>query len=110
MVTIQDDVVEFRFYRPNATQACVAGDFNHWRTGELVMEPDENGYWTARLQLPAGEFKFRYLADGVWYTDYAAFGLEMGRHGFDSVVRVPQPQLKVCHARGENAIRVTSAA
>jgi len=30
-----------------------------------------------------------------WYTDYAAFGVEPGRFGMDSVLRVPEPRLKV---------------
>jgi hypothetical protein len=37
----------------------------------------------------AGEFRFRYCADGEWYADYAAFGVEPGRFGMDSIVRVP---------------------
>ncbi len=89
MVTITDDWVEFSFYRPQAGAVHVAGDFNEWREGELAMSDNGDGYWTARLRLPAGEFRFRYCADGEWFTDYAAFGLEPGRFGLDSVVRVP---------------------
>ena len=47
------------------------------------------------MKLPPGEFRFRYCADGVWYTDYAAFGVEPGQFGMDSVVYVAQPALKV---------------
>ena len=57
------------------------------------MRPAAGGYWLARLRLPAGEFKFRYCADDVWFTDYAAFGVEPGRFGLDSVVRVPARRL-----------------
>ena len=32
--------------------------------------------------------QFRYLGDGQWYTDYAAFGLEYGPFGMNSVVKV----------------------
>jgi hypothetical protein len=48
-----------------------------------------HGYWIARMRLPAGEFKFRYCADGEWFTDFAAFGVEPGRFGLDSILRVP---------------------
>ena len=99
MVTIQDDVVEFRFFRPQAQRVELAGDFNDWRTGELKMERREDGYWLAQMRLPAGEFKFRYCADGEWFTDYAAFGVEPGSFGLDSVVRVPLPSLKVAQTR-----------
>ena len=48
-----------------------------------------DGYWGACLKLPAGEFKFRYYVAGEWFVDYAAFGLEYGSFGPDSVVRMP---------------------
>ena len=95
MVTLKDEFVEFRFFRPQATQVNLAGDFNNWRIGELPMQRGSDGYWFARMRLPAGEFKFRYCADGEWFTDYAAFGLEPGLFGLDSVVRIPRSSLKV---------------
>jgi len=59
------------------------------------------------MRLPAGEFKFRYCADGEWFADYAAFGVEPGRFGLDSVVRVAPPTtppvLKVIDMRSRTA-------
>jgi len=89
MVTVGDQFVEFRFFRPQAAQVHLAGDFNGWREGELPMRRTPDGYWVAQMRLPAGEFRFRYCADGEWFTDYAAFGVEPGRFGMDSVLRVP---------------------
>ena len=97
MVTLKEDFVEFRFFRPQAGQVDLVGDFNDWRTGELPMKRSEDGYWQARMRLPAGEFKFRYCADGEWFTDFAAFGVEPGSFGLDSVLRVPHAALKVAH-------------
>ena len=97
MVTVHEEWVEFRFYRPQAQQVHLAGDFNDWRENELQMSQDQDGYWHARMRLPAGEFKFRYCADGEWFADYAAFGIEPGRFGMDSILRVPQVTLKVAH-------------
>ena len=88
MVTITKDWVEFRFFRPGATQVHLAGEFNEWRDDELAMTDCGDGYWMARLRLPAGEFRFRYCADGQWFTDYAAFGVEPGDFGLDSIVRI----------------------
>jgi 1,4-alpha-glucan branching enzyme len=89
MVRIDGEWVEFSFFRPAARQVHLAGDFNNWRGGELPMVRSKHGYWTARMRLPAGEFKFRYCADGEWFTDFAAFGVEPGRFGLDSIVRIP---------------------
>ena len=88
MVTIKEDWVEFRFYRPLATRVTISGDFNGWQHDELTMLPDKEGYWHTRMKLPAGEYRFRYCADGNWFTDFAAFGVEPGQFGLDSVVRV----------------------
>jgi 1,4-alpha-glucan branching enzyme len=95
MVTINEEWVEFSFFRPQANQVHLAGEFNGWRHGELPMTRTENGYWMAKMRLPAGEFKFRYCADGQWFTDFAAFGVELGRFGLDSIVRVPRPALRM---------------
>jgi len=94
MVTVSGQWVEFKFFRPAADEVHVAGDFNAWREGELRMIPSSGGYWTAKLRLPPGVFKFRYNADGQWFTDYAAFGVEPGCFGLDSVVRVTQQPVR----------------
>ena len=88
MVTVTDNWAEFHFYRPGANKVHLAGDFNEWHVGELPMIRTDEGYWMVRMRLPSGDFKFRYCADGEWFVDYAAFGVEPGRFGLDSVVRV----------------------
>jgi len=88
MVRVDKDFVEFDFFRRDAEDVCIVGDFNNWRPGELRMARDGRGYWHAKLRLRPGEFHFRYLADGQWYTDYAAFGVEQGPYGLDSIVCV----------------------
>ena len=95
MVRIESDWVEFVFYRPQATQVHLAGDFNGWREGELPMACGRDGYWYAKMKLPTGEFRFRYCADGEWFADYAAFGVEPGPFGMDSIVRVPAEMLHI---------------
>jgi 1,4-alpha-glucan branching enzyme len=95
MVTVEGNWADFTFFRPGADRVFLAGDFNHWREEELPMSSENDGYWHARVRLPSGEFKFRYCADGAWYADYAAFGVEPGRFGLDSVVRIAPPLLHV---------------
>jgi 1,4-alpha-glucan branching enzyme len=106
MVTLSDEWVEFRFFRPQARKVHLAGDFNNWRQTELPMVRTGAGYWTAKLRLPAGEFRFRYCADGEWFTDYAAFGVEPGRFGLDSILRVPQHTLKIAPAAAAAATTI----
>ena len=95
MVNLKGEEVEFLFFRPQAQKVHLAGDFNNWQHGQLSMDLREDGYWHLRVNLPAGEFKFKYCADGEWFTDYGAFGVEPGQFGMDSIVRVPARALKV---------------
>lgn len=88
MVTVSGDWAEFRFYRPQASRVFLAGDFNGWDPQQLPMVRNAEGYWFARLRLPQGEFKFRYCADGQWFADYAAFGVESGCFGLNSIIRI----------------------
>jgi 1,4-alpha-glucan branching enzyme len=86
MVGVEGHEAEFAFFRPGAQQVHLAGDFNQWRDGPMSRGVD--GYWRARLRLPRGRFRFRYRADGHWFTDFAAFGVEPGPFGWNSVVEV----------------------
>ncbi len=106
MVKVEGDWVIFSFYRPQAARVHLAGDFNDWRSRELPMVRAADGYWTARLRLPAGDFKFRYCADGEWFTDYAAFGVEPGRFGLDSIVRVPVKTIRIAPAETQTQVAV----
>jgi 1,4-alpha-glucan branching enzyme len=84
----KDDTVEFRFFRPGATEVTLAGDFNDW-SERLPMRCDASGWWTLRLRLRPGEYRFRYVADGEWYTDFASHGIEVSKHGWNSMLLVP---------------------
>jgi len=109
MVTVDEQWVEFSFYRPRAGQVHLAGDFNAWREGELPMFRTPDGYWVARVRLPAGEFRFRYCADGEWFTDYAAFGVIPGRFGLDSIVRVVPAPVRIVETAAAGATGVAAA-
>lgn len=85
-----DGLVEFRFYRPQVSRVSVAGTFNGWQDDALTMRKEQDGWWVAAARLPAGDHRFRYLADGHWFTDYASHGIEMGPKGIDSVLVVPR--------------------
>jgi len=89
MVLVHDRTAEFSFYRPQARSVHLVGDFNNWQDKVLPMSRGPDGYWRLAVSLPAGTFRFRYQADGEWFVDYAAFGLDPGPFGLDSIVVVP---------------------
>jgi 1,4-alpha-glucan branching enzyme len=93
MVTLnRDNQVEFRFFRPQARQVYLVGDFNGWNRTRTPMTRLPDGEWAHQATLHQGSYHFKYLADGDWFLDYAAFGLEEGPFGWNSVVVVePAP-------------------
>ena len=95
MVTVENGWVDFKFFRPGVQSVSIAGDFNDWKTGEVEMKPLGDGHWGCRLDLPAGEYRFRYCADGEWFADYAACGLEPGSFGMDSLIVVSPKRLSI---------------
>ena len=94
--------VEFRFFRPGAKQVFLVGDFNGWNSSGCPMIRATDGEWRCRLTLPEGSHQFKYLADGEWFLDYAAFGLEHGPYGMNSVVMVT-PKPVVASPKSEHA-------
>lgn len=82
----------FRFYRPNARQVALAGEFNAWDES-FLMSGARDGWWEASLELAPGSYEFRYHVDGQWYTDYAAFGVTRTATGWNSVVHVEEPAI-----------------
>jgi len=87
---LRDGSVEFRFFRPKASAVNVAGDFNGWKQNSFPMTPDGNGWWVANASLPAGEYRFRYLADGQWFTDFASNGVEAAPLGWNGILVIPR--------------------
>lgn len=91
MTTVcKEGVVEFWFFRRDVIDVRVVGDFGAACDGGFPMMGSPDGWWHAKVALSAGEYRFRYVADGVWFTDYASNGIEVSKAGIDSVLVVPE--------------------
>jgi 1,4-alpha-glucan branching enzyme len=121
MTTIREDgTVEFVFYRPQVREVRIAGDFSSWLDRAVQMKPRGDGWWSTQLNLPAGEYRFRYVADNSWFTDYASHGIETCETGWNSVLLIPEkPNLSIAcdlersgayECESVNKTRVKSAA
>jgi 1,4-alpha-glucan branching enzyme len=104
MVTVNHNEAEFRFFRPSARAVYLVGEFNGWNQDDMPMKKSAKGYWTSKLRLPCGSFRFRYWADGQWFTDFAAFGVEPGPYGPVGVVYVPEPAVAAAPAPSRELI------
>lgn len=89
--------IEFRFFRANAKEVAVAGDFTNWQENAITMRHEGNGWWVARVRLEAGEYRFRYVADGQWFTDYASHGVELKKQVWNSVLLVNEAAMAIGH-------------
>lgn len=67
------------------------GDFNAPRPVDpIAMRHEGNGWWSAVATIAAGDYRFRYLADGQAFVDYAATGVEQTKMGWNSILTVPK--------------------
>lgn len=103
MTIIRDDsTVEFRFYRPMAADVKLAGDFTAWAEHAISLVALGDGWWMGSLKLEPGEYRFRYIADGNWFTDFASHGVEVSKQGWNSVLLIPD-------ATGETGTKIDNS-
>ncbi|MCF7918833.1 MAG: alpha-glucosidase C-terminal domain-containing protein [Candidatus Cloacimonetes bacterium] len=66
----------------------LAGDFNNWSTTADKMEKNGDVYETA-LELSAGKYGYKFIADGNWITDEnASETIDDGYGGQNSIITV----------------------
>ena len=92
MVRSHGTTVEFSFFRPQASQVNLVGDFNGWDQRNCPMMKRPGGWWRCEVALRPGCYQFKYLCDGEWFLDHAAFGLEYSPFGMNSVVFVDRDE------------------
>ena len=63
--------VRLVFSKPEAKAVFLAGDFNNWNTTGIPMRRDWHGRWSVEVQLPAGSYQYKFVADGAWFADPA---------------------------------------
>lgn len=63
------DTLMFRVHAfPKARQVELAGSFNNWQWGELIMEKRVEG-WELPYVLAPGNHEYKYIVDGKWTPD-----------------------------------------
>ena len=62
----------------------VLGDFNDWDPLAHPLKKRSNGTRSVTVELPAGEYHFKYLADdGAWFCDPDV--ADMGSNEYDEI-------------------------
>ena len=96
--------VEFRFFRANAGSVSLAADFTQWQDKAIPMRHEGNGWWVTRVSLAGGEYRFRYVADGQWFTDFASHGVELRKQVWNSILLVPDADAGAAQIRETRAL------
>ncbi len=53
---------------PDAKLVTVAGSFNSWDSFHTLLRPSDEG-WTTAIDLPPGEYEYKFVVDGNWILD-----------------------------------------
>ncbi len=63
--------VSYRFVirAQDASQVCLAGDFNQWRVCEAPMRRVGEDLWSLSVNLQPGRYEYMFVVDGRWVTD-----------------------------------------
>jgi len=80
----------FKFYAPTAKEVYVVGDFNGWKKDKASrLEMTKEGEWEKSFYLLPGRYRYKFVADGLWFWDPLNSEKEPNPYGdFDSVFEV----------------------
>lgn len=63
------NMVEFRFYSPNAKLISLVGDFNNWNPENDLMVKGSDEIWRLTKRLSQGTYRYLYMIDGIATLD-----------------------------------------
>ena len=61
--------VEFSVYLPKVRNLTLVGNFNNWNPEHDPMAAQGNGMFRRKIKLEAGEYIYKFIADGKWVLD-----------------------------------------
>lgn len=81
--------VTFSIFAPEAKEVFVAGDFNGWNLSERNRMKPNNGTWSRRMNLKAGQYHYRFVIDGKWTEDPGNPNKETNPYGgMNSLIKI----------------------
>ncbi len=60
---------DFTLTAPGAGEVCLVGDFNNWEHGKGKMRKGKDDTFKKSLKLAPGRYEYRFVVDGIWWTD-----------------------------------------
>ena len=68
-IYIEDSLYIFYCVQPRAKSVYLIGDFNNWNPYSHPMHRNERGWWEIEIDLPDGEYSYRFIVDGKHRVD-----------------------------------------
>ncbi len=65
----QKKITTFSCRAEHANSVCLAGTFNDWNSQSTPMTKSGSSEWSADLELPPGEYEYRFVVDGQWSNE-----------------------------------------
>jgi 1,4-alpha-glucan branching enzyme len=59
----------FYLVEPNARSVYLIGDFNNWNPYSHPMKRNDRGWWEIEIDLPHGDYSYRFIVDGKHRVD-----------------------------------------
>ncbi len=86
---INDGAVTFRVWAPNAAKVFVGGSFNNWSENEILLEAENNGYWSVTTEQASegDEYKFFIEYNGKLLSRNDPYAYEVTNSNGNSIIR-----------------------
>ncbi len=68
-IHIKDNFYIFYYKDDKARSVSLVGDFNFWNPYSNPMHKNKSGLWEVVIDIPPGEYGYRFLVDGIYRTD-----------------------------------------
>ena len=68
-IHIADSRYIFYLVEPHAKNVYLIGDFNNWNPYSHPMQRNERGWWEIEVDLPHGQYSYRFIVDGKHTVD-----------------------------------------
>jgi 1,4-alpha-glucan branching enzyme len=79
--------VRFGYFNPGAGEVYLVGSFNGWDPRATPLNRNSLGDWSIELELPTGEYPYRFFVDGEWRDDPTAQQTAQNPFGgFDAIM------------------------
>ena len=63
--------IALKLVAPGAKQVCVAGSFNNWHAGAVLLQR-HGSEWVGEIRVAPGRYEYLFVVDGQWLTDPSA--------------------------------------